>query len=357
MSLEKDIFPLNLLHHDHVNASLIAKYCQSLSGWVSYWVLLKKPTLIQSNHFKHIQLEEHSWRYLEALTRLTRDANLLALLAVSIWESQDGLSSIKRDFYDFLVQMERWIFVQKSFVSGDIKFDWAMRYAYRLHQYSQYPVSYREGWKEHAFIAMKEQKHAETEQYLHQNSPKTLIETIDGLCKRTKGNYGFYGWKVISYFLYEYERHLSRNIGMATPLLWQEVEESSIDTEEEKVSASSKKESIEHILPQTSKGTDWESQLAIYSEEEIQNITHSLGNLALMKKNSEAKNNSYQAKVKIYQQDTLSVQEVARLYPDGWSVATIKTRGESLLDFMEERWELKDLRTEAESFLHLPQRE
>lgn len=101
--LLKDIFPLNLLHHDHVNAPFIAQYCQSLSGWISYWVLLKKPVLIKNNHFKHIQLEERSWRYIEALTRLTRDADLLALLAVSIEEmaTEGNAPSTKQELYAF----------------------------------------------------------------------------------------------------------------------------------------------------------------------------------------------------------------------------------------------------------------
>lgn len=78
---------------------------------------------------------------------------------------------------------------------------------------------------------------------------------------------GFYDWKSIKYFLYEYELHLAQRNNL-DKVSWKMFTK----TEKDKVS-------IEHILPQTPTKYYWRNQFRQFDDEEIELLSCALGNL------------------------------------------------------------------------------
>ena len=85
--------------------------------------------------------------------------------------------------------------------------------------------------------------------------------------RRFDSGLGFYGWRDLRYFLYEYESHLStkNNIQKIDWQMFSKVEKDKI--------------TIEHILPQTPTKWYWRNQFRHFNEEEIKILSASLGNL------------------------------------------------------------------------------
>ena len=159
---------------------------------------------------------------------------------------------------------------------------------------------------------------------------------------------GFYGWAGIKYFLYEYELSKMERSGQ------QKVEwELFIRNDKDRVS-------IEHIFPQKATHESWKSTFTDVPESEYYVQSGSLGNLLPLSLsiNSSLQNDPYAEKKKPkfnyknekirngYADGSHSEIEVALKYHN-WTPETIKERGLSLLNFMEERWQI-DLGDESE---------
>ncbi len=151
---------------------------------------------------------------------------------------------------------------------------------------------------------------------------------------------GYYGWSAIRYFLYEYEYSLFEKSKAETKkIVWDEFIESK---KRDHVS-------IEHILPQSPDDDCWEKEFGGYyrKEEQLNSLTHSLGNLLALSqpKNSSLQNYCYKAKradrdtVRGYFNGSYSEIRVAERYSD-WTPTAIKERGLELLRFMEDRWDI-----------------
>lgn len=147
---------------------------------------------------------------------------------------------------------------------------------------------------------------------------------------------GFYGWRGIRYFLYEYEQYLFRQSKNQTQKIEWDKFINTADTV-----------SIEHILPQTPDHKRWKDTFGQYSPIELTALTNTLGNmLALSKpKNSSLQNYPYSEKRADanntcgYFNGSYSENLVAEKYEE-WTAIEIKTRGLALLAFMEERWSI-----------------
>jgi hypothetical protein len=159
----------------------------------------------------------------------------------------------------------------------------------------------------------------------------------------------FYEWDGLQYLLYEYEESLqSRNKSKVVD--WNVKKESS----------------IEHIFPQTPKtdtiDSSWNIQFNRYDLEQRKILCNSLGNLLVLSKatNAQLSNNSFEKK-KIgadnkgnsigYHKGSYSEIEVS-LYPY-WNALTIRERGEKLLRFMQDRWNIKLNKTDIKNILNL----
>jgi len=149
---------------------------------------------------------------------------------------------------------------------------------------------------------------------------------VDELFKSTK-KLGFYSWSGLTYFLYEYE-------------------ESLIGKEDRKVEysfANTKTKSIEHILPQTIGKTPWKDVVKGMRKNELKQYIHSLGNLVLISaiKNSELQNSEFSIKQKSFKNGSFSEIEIANSHKS-WTTLKIKRREKDLLNFMEDRWRIKE---------------
>ncbi|NOR49290.1 MAG: DUF262 domain-containing protein [Methanosarcinaceae archaeon] len=159
--------------------------------------------------------------------------------------------------------------------------------------------------------------------------------------KKFKSGGGFYNWNGLRYFLYEYEMEKVRQRG-SQKIDWKPF----IKGEKDKVS-------IEHIYPQTPDNKCWEKAFNDYKKTHQKFFQGSLGNLLPLSQSinsslqndcfDDKKNQKYnERKVKVregYLDGSHSEIEVAG-YSE-WNPETILKRGNKLLEFMENRWDLK----------------
>jgi uncharacterized protein with ParB-like and HNH nuclease domain len=154
-----------------------------------------------------------------------------------------------------------------------------------------------------------------------------------------KDSSGFYGWKGLKYFMYEYEYEQGlreRSKSFTDKLGWQFLPDD--DSRDYKT--------IEHIYPQNPRKVEWTGLFEKYSSKEKNLLRHSIGNLLPL---SQPKNSSFQNKPFLekvgdststigYKYGSLSEIEVSN--EKQWSAAEILNRGIKLLTFIERRWGL-----------------
>lgn len=145
---------------------------------------------------------------------------------------------------------------------------------------------------------------------------------------------GFYYWKSIKYFLYEYELHLAKKYNIDKVKVSREM---FTKTEKDKVS-------IEHILPQTPT-KHWRNQFRQFNDKEIELLSCAIGNLLPLSQsiNSALQNDCFEDKKtskskgrRGYQNGSHSEIEVSK--ETDWTAERIYERSKRLLQFMQERW-------------------
>lgn len=179
-----------------------------------------------------------------------------------------------------------------------------------------------------------------------------MEEAVNGFINKTslrfKNGNGFYSWRDLKYFLYEYEYNLSvkNNIEKINWSLFTQ-------TEKDKVT-------IEHILPQTATKWYWKNQFRDYSSFEINTLSGSLGNLLPLSQsiNSKLQNIGFDKKKtktntrRGYDNGSHSEIEVSK--KQDWNAEEILKRGLYLLSFMEKRWQIVFMSNEQKiKLLHL----
>lgn len=151
----------------------------------------------------------------------------------------------------------------------------------------------------------------------------------------TKG-YGYYGWKGVKYFMFEYELHLlSASKTNREKLLWSEFAKENFEEDYR---------TVEHIYPQKAADESWKREFGHLSIKQRNVLKHSIGNLVPLSKpkNSSLQNKSFSEKKgseanKVgFVYGCYSEIEVSQC--DNWTPREILTRGLRLLDFLERRW-------------------
>jgi hypothetical protein len=166
--------------------------------------------------------------------------------------------------------------------------------------------------------------------------------------RRFDSGEGFYGWRDLRYFLYEYEyeKAVKNNIQKVDWSMFTRVEKDKV--------------TIEHILPQTPSKWYWRNTYRMFTANEIKILSASLGNLLPLSQsiNSSLQNDSFQDKKnptaagrRGYINGSHSEIEVAQ--EDDWTAQNIFERGISLLNFMEKRWGLQFGSSEKAELLHV----
>ena len=166
--------------------------------------------------------------------------------------------------------------------------------------------------------------------------------------RRFESGEGFYSWRDLKYFLYEYEFRKA-TINKILKIDW------NLFTRIEK-----EKVTIEHILPQTPTMWYWRNTYRAYSEDEIKLLSASLGNLLPLSQsiNSSLQNDGFPDKKnpsikgrRGYINGSHSEIEVAQ--EDNWTASNILRRGLNLLDFMESRWDINFSDEQKSKLLHI----
>jgi len=139
----------------------------------------------------------------------------------------------------------------------------------------------------------------------------------------------WYHFSGIVYFLYEYEEYLARGKPVLMP--W------------DKLIKTDKKESIEHILPQTPTPQYWQER---WTREEIEEYTHDIGNLVLTQDNSALRNKPFpEKKGKPGQQgcyaNSIWFQETELAKFDDWTKRELLSRREKITNWALERWKIE----------------
>jgi hypothetical protein len=147
---------------------------------------------------------------------------------------------------------------------------------------------------------------------------------------------GFYEWRGIKYFLYEYDLFLKgASKTKKVKINWLEF----VKEQEDFVT-------VEHIYPQTPKEDCWKTPFNVYGIKERRILNNSLGNLLPLSKpkNSSLQNKCFLQKIDNdtnqigYRYGSYSENEVSKLTE--WTPKEILERGVKLLTFMEERWSI-----------------
>lgn len=147
---------------------------------------------------------------------------------------------------------------------------------------------------------------------------------------------GFYSWSGLRYFLYEYELYLQDS---ANPKVkWEDF------------SKRIKEDTIEHIYPQSATDIYWKDRFGQLKPTEKRIYLNTLGNLLLLSrsKNSKLQNYDFEKKKCLKNKDGKDIgyyngsySEIEVAQQKEWTTETIKERGLSMLQFMEERWKFK----------------
>ena len=134
---------------------------------------------------------------------------------------------------------------------------------------------------------------------------------------------GWYSWNGIQYLLYEYELFLQSSAQGERKLQWEEIN----------------KDSIEHIYPQNTVRECW-NEINTLDNKSKKRVLHSLGNLVLLSKtyNSSIGNKCFDVKLEIFSTASYNTIEISQ--NESWNIDDIYSRGEKLLQFMSDRWNI-----------------
>lgn len=139
---------------------------------------------------------------------------------------------------------------------------------------------------------------------------------------------GFYSWRDLKYFLYEYEYSLATKYKLEN-LSWALLTKVVKD-----------KITVEHILPQTPTKFYWRNNFRQFTDEEIKYLSSSLGNMLPLSQsiNSSLQNDSFDdKKARGYANGSHCEVEISK--EPLWDAQHIYDRGIKLLKFMESRWD------------------
>ncbi|EDM65101.1 hypothetical protein PE36_08311 [Moritella sp. PE36] len=147
---------------------------------------------------------------------------------------------------------------------------------------------------------------------------------------------GFYRWRGLRYFMYEYEQSLKEKSKTYTDKFdWKYFSDDERDHK-----------TIEHIYPQNARKACWTSKYKSYNSKERSILRHTIGNLVPL---SHSKNSSFQNKPFLEkvgnENNTIgfkygSFSEIELTTHQQWTAVEILERSIKLLKFMEKRWKV-----------------
>lgn len=296
----------------------ISSYVDSLKGMAKYWYYTYFPSESDS-----MSDEEKLW--VERLNNLGI-SYFRPLVAVVL---SDNIESTLEERIAFLKAVERFIFVN-----------------FRLGMYqSSYKSSdyYRKTKELNDGRTLLPEITEDINDTTDENMSNAIAAFVNRMNQRFENNDGFYNWRELKYFLYEYEYTLYNKYKIQK-LQWAVL----TNVVKDRIT-------VEHILPQKPTKLYWRNKFRQFKPQEMKYLASSLGNLLPLSQsiNSSLQNDSFDdKKARGYSNGSHSEIEVSK--EDEWTAEKIYERGMKLLEFMEKRWEFKfDSDQQKEELLHI----
>ena len=310
-----------------ITAETISDYAKNLRDCVEHYYFLYNldDTEYKRNH--NINGDDNEiivW--LEKIQRLNFGAFEPLLVAI-LYKRAKGLES-DENIIKLLKDIEKFLFLMFSV-------------SYRQSNFKEQDIckkAFEYFWDKEA-INLSDIQNFIREIYYDTMDLGELKKKIETYFREERG--GYYEWKGLRYFLYEYEDNLRKKEGVDSKIEWNDF----IKYEKDKIS-------IEHILPQDTKNVkEWSEILKnALKDTRGQNrkrlehqLINSLGNLVPLKQsiNSGLRNKPYSEKIQRYMKGSQSEIEISQTKK--WDKNAIVKRSKRLLDFMFERWEINNI--------------
>jgi hypothetical protein len=310
------VFTTNNVRKKEVTPNEIKKYIESLAESVKSWFYIYNP--------EYSAYQEEIKEYLQKLSRVGFGAFPPLLMAVFNKEKNN------KKILDLLKSCERFSFLifQVSKRQSNTK---------NSHYYRMAKNYYFNGLSLEDVIGdinWNIDGEDDDGEYYGEFDLEKFKSHITELYQKSEG---FYSWSGIRYFLYEYELHLQEKAKGNQKISWQDYNKRK------------KEDTIEHIYPQSPNDDCWLNSFKKYNKKEKNKICHSLGNLLLLahSKNSELQNFCFSHKVKHKNKDgdysgyfNGSHSEIDVSGNKNWTAEEISFRGQRMLDFLEQRWDI-----------------
>lgn len=322
--LLKKHFTINNLVNEKISAETIKDYALNLKDCVEHYYFLYN--LGNDEYKKRYAIGNEIIKWLEKIQRLNFGAFEPLLMAVLYKRAKEVEKGFDDDaFVELLKHIEKFLFLMFRVTYKQANF--------KVQDIYKHSYLFFEGDK-----TMSEVSGFIERIYLDSVDLGELKKKVETYFREMRG--GYYEWKGLRYFLFEYEESLRDKDNRYTEkILWERYKDS---------------ETIEHILPQTTNGVqEWESMLN--QTPEIKNtrgsnrqlniikLKNSLGNLVPLSKslNPELQNKPFNEKVEQYKTGSYSEIEISQ--SKKWDKNAIENRTKKLLDFMFERWGINEI--------------
>ena len=297
-----------------IGYDVIDEYITSISKCIKMWFYISNPSY--SNFSYEVK------EYLQKLNRLGFGALKALVMCVMVKYSDDEIEEEK--MLEFLKLAERFVFLVFK-VTGRQSTTERNNFRRLSHELLCGEISIDKLIEHFEWLLIPEKWNGYDLNKFYQN-----------LKDQFKHENGYYGWNGLRYFLYEYELELDKISKENSPKInWEDVH---------------KRDTVEHIYPQTSKDECWNANFGQFDAEKKKYLLNSLGNLLLLSrsKNSEQQNFCFDYKKKHIDRNGNEVgyfmgsySEIKVSQYEGWTSFTIFERGIEMLEFMERRWNIK----------------
>lgn len=322
--LLNEMFTARAVLANQLTISEIKEYIESLSVSVRIWYYLHNPG--------NAQYSEETMEWLQKLNRLGMGAFAPLLMAVLSREADEN------KILKLIKTAERFVFLvftvsQRSSQTKNSHFyRLASSYYHKLGSDEEYNIN----WIINDIETNTDGKAGEGETYVYHgffDLAKFKVHMDDLHLRRE----GFYSWKGLKYFLYEYELFLQIKVKESSKVGWREIEKRKME------------ETIEHIYPRNDNETCWSALFLKFDLKQRVALLHSLGNLLLLAKakNSELQNKCFDYKCKRENRNgdlsgyfNGSHSEIEVSACSKWTASEILERGKTMLKFMALRWNI-----------------
>jgi len=337
--LFEEYFTVRRVRDGTLSVANMQRYIRSLAQGAAVWHYLHAPTsylpsatVLWLERIERLRWSSFKPLLLAAFLRLAMDEPRVINAPTEIPKRFDDIEPLLR-------QVERYIFMvfymaeRRGHTGRTEIYDIASRLCPSGVNFdATMPTVTHLGWAARRIGAMNDngnatRRHSQAgEDFHHWEGYFDLADFLENARRRLGRGQGYYGWDFTKVLLFEYEQSLQGK-NKAPKVTWEHVANGS----------------IEHVYPQTPDDLYWQKRFPFDGRQERKKNMwqNSLGNLLLLSRNVNASvsNKAYSKKVIAYKHGSFSENEVAALYKH-WTPKAIVTRGEKMLEFMQDRWEI-----------------